>query len=114
MSVRIEVADGVGVLTLDEPDRRNALNLDMVKRVTDAFDEFESQGSGVGAVIVTGAPPAFCAGADLGDLGAQKSTDDRERELRATVGDVKPGYHFERDVENFFRHSPAVVRNPES
>src|SRR4051794_6462696 len=83
MSVRIEVADGVGVLPLDEPDRRNALNLDMVKRVTDAFDEFESQGSGVGAVIVTGAPPAFCAGADLGDLGAQMSTDDRERELRA-------------------------------
>src|SRR5437868_4974239 len=83
MSVRIDVADGVGVLTLDEPDRRNALNLDMVKRITDAFDEFESHGSGVGAVIVTGAPPAFCAGADLGDLGAQMSTDDRERELRA-------------------------------
>ena len=34
--------------------------------------------------------------------------------LRATVGDVRPDYHFERDVENFFRHSPAVVRNPES
>jgi len=32
--------------------------------------------------------------------------------LRQTVGD-ESGYHYERDVENFFRHSPAVVREPE-
>src|SRR5579862_8456720 len=83
MSVRIDVADGVGVVTLDEPDRRNALHLEMVKRITDAFDEFEAPGSGVGAVVVTGTPPAFCAGADLGDLGAEMSPDDRERGLRA-------------------------------
>ena len=30
--------------------------------------------------------------------------------LRRTVGD-KPAYHYERDVEQFFRHSPAVVRD---
>ena len=31
--------------------------------------------------------------------------------LRQTVGDVEPHYRYERDVENFFRHSPAVVRD---
>ncbi|MDQ3108077.1 MAG: NAD-dependent epimerase/dehydratase family protein [Actinomycetota bacterium] len=31
--------------------------------------------------------------------------------LRRTLGD-QPGYRYERDVENFFRHSPAVVRDP--
>jgi UDP-glucose 4-epimerase len=31
--------------------------------------------------------------------------------LRRTVGDHAPTYHYERDVENFFRHSPAVVRD---
>jgi len=31
--------------------------------------------------------------------------------LRSTVGDVRPAYHYERDVEQFFRHSPAVVRD---
>ena len=30
--------------------------------------------------------------------------------LAATVGDKHPTYQYERDVENFFRHSPAVVR----
>ena len=32
--------------------------------------------------------------------------------LRRTVGDDQPTYRYERDVEQFFRHSPAVVRNP--
>src|SRR5947209_8404363 len=36
----------------------------------------------------------------------------RAQRLRATVGEADPGYRYERDVENFFRHSPAVVRNP--
>ncbi len=31
--------------------------------------------------------------------------------LRTTVGTTEPTYHLERDVEQFFRHSPAVVRN---
>jgi UDP-glucose 4-epimerase len=31
--------------------------------------------------------------------------------LRRTVGDQQPAYHYERDVEQFFRHSPAVVRD---
>jgi UDP-glucose 4-epimerase len=30
--------------------------------------------------------------------------------LRSTVGDSRPAYKYERDVENFFRHSPAVIR----
>jgi UDP-glucose 4-epimerase len=33
--------------------------------------------------------------------------------LRRTVGQNKPSYRYERDVEQFFRHSPAVVRSPE-
>jgi UDP-glucose 4-epimerase len=33
--------------------------------------------------------------------------------LRKTIGDSEPEYRYERDVEAFFRHSPAVVRDPE-
>jgi UDP-glucose 4-epimerase len=32
--------------------------------------------------------------------------------LRRMVGNARPAYHYERDVENFFRRSPAVVRDP--
>lgn len=69
MALRVErPADGVALLTLDEPERRNALNLDVVQEMVAAFDTLEADGS-CGAVVITGAPPAFCAGADLGNLG---------------------------------------------
>jgi enoyl-CoA hydratase len=85
MTIRIEVADAIGLLTLDDPDRRNTLNLDMVQRIVRAFEEFEADGSGVGAVVITGAPPAFCAGANLGDLGwaAANAADDQAKGFRA-------------------------------
>jgi len=67
-SVRLDRRDRVAVVTLDDPDRRNALNLDMVAEVVATFEQLEAD-DGVGAVVVTGAPPAFCAGADLGNLG---------------------------------------------
>ena len=69
--VRTDVVDGVMTLTLDDPDRRNALSLDMVDAIGAAFDSAEGDES-VAAVVVTGAPPAFCAGADLSQLGASK------------------------------------------
>jgi UDP-glucose 4-epimerase len=34
--------------------------------------------------------------------------------LRETVGTTLPTYRYERDVEQFFRHSPAVVREPDT
>jgi UDP-glucose 4-epimerase len=37
----------------------------------------------------------------------------RARRLRRTVGAIPPDYTYERDVEAFFRHSPAVVRQPD-
>jgi UDP-glucose 4-epimerase len=37
----------------------------------------------------------------------------RARRLRRTVGPTPPAYTYERDVEAFFRHSPAVVRQPD-
>jgi enoyl-CoA hydratase len=69
--IRTEITDGVAVITLDDPDRRNALNLAMNAEIVDALDAIESDES-VGAVVVTGEPPAFCAGADLSQLGASQ------------------------------------------
>ena len=75
-TISVDVADGVAVLTLNEPDRRNALTLGMVEEITEAFDRLEAEDSGVGAIVVTGAGSAFCAGADLSHLGASGDADD--------------------------------------
>jgi enoyl-CoA hydratase len=62
-----EVRDGVGWLTLNNPDERNTLTAPMVAEIVGAMDAFEADES-VGAIVVTGAGSAFCAGADLGNL----------------------------------------------
>ncbi len=66
--VRTDVRDGVATLTLDHPEERNTLTAPMVADITAAMDEIEGDES-IGALVVTGAPPAFCAGANLGNLG---------------------------------------------
>lgn len=60
--------DGVAVVTLNDPDRRNALNLELCAELTDAMDGI-ARDPEMRAVVVTGTPPAFCAGADLTQLG---------------------------------------------
>ena len=69
--LRSEVKDRVALVTLDAPARRNALTLELVDEIEAGFDAIESNPD-VGAVVVTGAPPAFCAGADLSHLGSSQ------------------------------------------
>jgi enoyl-CoA hydratase len=64
----VEHRDGVAVLTLDDPARRNALSLELCEQLSSAVTAAESDAT-VGALVVTGNPPAFCAGADLTQLG---------------------------------------------
>ena len=74
-TVKVEIgaaAAGVAVVTVDDPSRRNALTVPMVDELVAAFDALEADPT-VGAVVITGAPPAFCAGADLSHLGARPS-----------------------------------------
>ncbi len=65
--VRLDVADRIATVTLDDPAKRNAFSPAMVEALHDAFERVAADDS-VRAVIVTGAGSAFCAGADLGYL----------------------------------------------
>src|SRR4029077_9734161 len=65
--VVVERSEGVATLTLNNPDERNTLTAAMVAEIIAAMDGIEGDES-VGAIVVTGAPPAFCAGANLGNL----------------------------------------------
>jgi enoyl-CoA hydratase len=69
LPLHVERRDRVAVLMLDDPDRRNALTAGLVDDIVAAVDTLESDDT-VGALVVTGAPPAFCSGADVGSLAA--------------------------------------------
>ena len=65
--VLYDVSDGIATLTLNNPQERNSMTADMVSEIVAAMNSAESDPD-VRVVIVTGTPPAFCAGANLGNL----------------------------------------------
>ncbi|MEN9856469.1 MAG: hypothetical protein RLZZ157_1595 [Pseudomonadota bacterium] len=65
-TITLDVADKIATLTLNRPDRMNAFTGQMMTDVIAAFDHIDGNDD-IGAVIVTGAGRAFCAGADLAE-----------------------------------------------
>jgi len=63
--VRLDVADGVALVTLDRPPV-NALSREMRRRIVATFDEISARDD-IRCAVLTGAGKVFCAGADLKD-----------------------------------------------
>lgn len=79
-SVLMQVHDRVALITVNDPDRRNAVTFAMSDALRGAVEQAEADPD-VHAVIVTGAGKAFCAGADLSALG--ETTTDGLRKIYA-------------------------------
>src|SRR3954447_9167309 len=67
------VEDGVAVLTMNRPDRRNALSRAMLDALARTLADVEVSGD-VGCVVLTGAGGGFCAGGDVKDM-AEEAAD---------------------------------------
>jgi len=80
--LRVDEDGAIRVLTLDRPERKNAVPAEGWSDLGDAFVDFERSEARV--LIVTGAGSEFCAGADLDMSGAADfaSTPDRHRRMR--------------------------------
>ena len=63
-AVLTEVADGVGVITINRPQARNAVNGEVARGIAAATDDFDAR-SDVRVLVLTGAGSTFCAGMDL-------------------------------------------------
>lgn len=61
------VSDGVAVVTLNRPERRNALNLEIKTRIADAILRLEAD-AGVRVIVMTGAGGYFIAGTDIAEM----------------------------------------------
>jgi enoyl-CoA hydratase len=88
--VKLETADGVAVVTIVDVKRRNAISAAMVGEIVDTFDRLEADDE-VGAVVLTGEPPAFCSGADVANLGAL-AADGVEQSRRGSIVSVYDGF----------------------
>lgn len=68
-TIRFETVGRVAVLTVTNPARRNAMDLRMSALLADAVAAAEADRD-IGAIVITGEDPAFCAGGDLSELAA--------------------------------------------
>lgn len=68
-TIKVEKTDGVAVVTLNRPEKLNAVNLEMRQEILSLLKELEADDE-VRVVIFTGAGKAFCAGADISELEA--------------------------------------------
>jgi methylglutaconyl-CoA hydratase len=65
-TIQVSFGSGIATITLNRPEKRNALSFALVAELLSAFDEVERSSSEV--LILTGAGKAFCAGLDLDEL----------------------------------------------
>lgn len=72
--IKVDRRGKVAVITVHDPERRNALTVPLSAELADAVAAAEAD-QGVHAVVVTGSPPAFCAGADLNALAEGTESD---------------------------------------
>lgn len=73
-TILTDTSENIFTITINRPDKLNALNTTMIRELIDAFDRADGDDA-VRAIVVTGAGRAFCAGADLSGGGR---TFDRE------------------------------------
>jgi enoyl-CoA hydratase len=77
----VDVKDGVAFVTVNRPEKLNALNDQVVADLRQAVLALRSDATVKGVIITGAGPKAFVAGADIGDLARQGVLDGRERAL---------------------------------
>ena len=77
--ILVDVEAPIATVTLNRPKVLNALSPDLIREVSVALAEFEADES-VRAVVLTGGPKVFAAGADIGDMADRTSVDQLRRD----------------------------------
>jgi len=72
--VEFETEGHVGIITINRPDARNAVNGEVARGIEEAIDKIEEDDS-LWLGILTGVPPVFSAGADLKEINAGRAGD---------------------------------------
>ncbi|WP_173922447.1 enoyl-CoA hydratase-related protein [Agromyces sp. Marseille-P2726] len=85
--VQLHVEDAIATITLNRPDRLNAMNPAMREGLVSVFDETDADDR-VRVVVVTGAGRGFCAGADVSEGGGSFAYDEGDVRLRDGGGRI--------------------------
>src|ERR1044071_3995613 len=78
-TILFEIRDGVAFVTVNRPDKLNALNDQVMLELGDAAERIATEPEIKGAIVTGAGPKAFVAGADIGDLAKQGPFDGKAR-----------------------------------
>ena len=97
--IKFEVKDEIGILTLNRPEKRNALHPELVQQMKSKLNEVQKNQS-VKVLIITGEGKAFCAGADLEYLNKLRnySSIENEKDSRDLAELFLMLYNFQKPV----------------
>jgi 2-(1,2-epoxy-1,2-dihydrophenyl)acetyl-CoA isomerase len=98
-TVLYEFESGVGTVTLNRPERRNAISWQLVEDLLAAIERARSE-RGLRVLVVTGAGDDFCVGADMARVASASAHDQETRTLR--------GRSVADDLERLTRASTVV------
>ncbi|HXM80796.1 MAG TPA: enoyl-CoA hydratase/isomerase family protein [Burkholderiales bacterium] len=84
MTLLVANQGAVRVLTLNRPDKRNALNMALTRELLEALRAADADDS-VGSIVLTGAGPGFCAGADLTEFKDLQNEELAEKRAELTM-----------------------------
>ena len=96
--ITADVQDGVGVVTLNRPEAKNAMNLQMTADLCEAVWSLEADDA-VRAIVITGAGSAFCAGIDMSEGAGTFDAaghEEHNRELGVTDDSITDRFAFWR------------------
>jgi enoyl-CoA hydratase/carnithine racemase len=82
-ALRVEHADGVALLTLNRPEKRNALSIELRELLMDALRSLAADDD-VRVAVLTGAGSVFCSGMDRNEFGGER--EHREKLVEVSVG----------------------------
>ncbi|HUH65952.1 MAG TPA: enoyl-CoA hydratase/isomerase family protein [Syntrophales bacterium] len=100
-TIRADMQGGIGTITLDRPERRNAISIEMRREMSACLREWR-ESAAVGIVILTGSGEAFSAGFDLSEF--------KDPALYNDIYETSAQYH--RDVWYFPKPVIAAVNGP--
>ncbi len=86
------VAEGVATVTLNRPDKRNAMNAALLAGLSDCFEALDRRAD-VRVVVLRGAGPVFCAGMDLSEMERRGGAADPEADVVAVLRRIERSRH---------------------
>ncbi len=106
--IRYEVVRSTAIITLNRPERRNALSGKLLRELHEALLEADEHNA-VHCVVLRGAGPHFCAGADLNEYSSGRGPEYRGRqEIDDDVWRLEQGQRMRLQI--FDMHKPVIAQ----